>query len=59
MESRTHGRALFTEEEEIFYPKAEGSRTRMHRDIKNSPDTQEIKGDLTQQSFFKLETGEH
>lgn len=49
---RTTEGALFTDEEEIFYPKAE-SRMRMHRDIKNnSPDTQEIKGDLTQQSFF-------
>lgn len=52
MESRTHGRAMFTDEEAIFYPEAEGSRMTMHRVIKNSPDTQEIKGDLTQQSFF-------
>lgn len=39
MESRTHRRAMFTDEEGVFYPEAEGSRMRMHRDIKNSPDT--------------------
>ena len=39
MESRTHGRAMFTDEEAIFYPKAEGSRMRTHRVIKNSPGT--------------------